>query len=286
MTDERPVGDVVHLRARAGYRPDMAALARAQVASARERLGLTTAEFAEVLRPLLGWSPTPGVVENWETTATPPGDVLIAAGVIAKAAPYESPDSSEQDLMARLLGKRFADLDAVFPTRSEFLAHVPPSVLFDGAKEIRAAGLSLNLICQQYSEDQLRRQIEGGATVVCLFLAPYGKAISAREHEEGYPPGHLSSLTEMNIQILDQRVRTRLSEAARSRLEIATYDQTIRFNLVLVDGQVGVVQPYLPEARGVESPTFVLHKLGSEGGLFASFERTFAWLRDRSARIE
>lgn len=282
MTDDRPMGEVVDLRSRAGYKPDMAALARAQVASARERLGLTTAEFAEVLRPLLGWSPTAGVVENWETAATPPGDVLIAAGVIAEAAPYESPDPDTPDLMTRLLGKRFADVDAVFPSRSEFLSQVPPQVLFDEASEILAAGLSLNLICQQYSEDRLRDQIEAGTTVECLFLAPYGKAIAAREQEEGYPPGHLSALTEMNIQILEQRVRNRLSDTARGRLDVATYDECIRFNIVLVDHQVGIVQPYLPGARGVESPTFVLQKNSSGRGLFASFERTFAWLKERS----
>jgi hypothetical protein len=60
----RDDSNVVDLAGRSGYRPDMAAMARAQVASARESLGLTTEEFAAVLAPLLGWDPTPGVVAN------------------------------------------------------------------------------------------------------------------------------------------------------------------------------------------------------------------------------
>jgi hypothetical protein len=61
--------NVVDLGSRTGYRPDMADLARSQVATARERLGLTPAEFAAVLTPLLGWEPTPGVVTRWESDA-------------------------------------------------------------------------------------------------------------------------------------------------------------------------------------------------------------------------
>ena len=53
--------NVVDLGSRSGYRPDMAALARTQVAAARERLGLSPAEFAAVLTPLLGWSQRQGL---------------------------------------------------------------------------------------------------------------------------------------------------------------------------------------------------------------------------------
>jgi hypothetical protein len=59
-----------------------------------------------------------------------------------------------------------------------------------------------------------------------LFLAPYGRAIAAREDEEGYPQGHLSALTERNRQILLKRVRERLPEPARERLHVASYDET------------------------------------------------------------
>src|SRR5262245_65203976 len=82
----------------------MAALARAQVASARERLGLSTEEFASVLKPLLGWGPSPGVIANWETDATPPGDVLIAASIVTQAAPLSADEVDKDDLMHQLLG--------------------------------------------------------------------------------------------------------------------------------------------------------------------------------------
>jgi len=78
-----------------------------------------------------------------------------------------------------------------FTSRSEFIATVQPPVLFDGARRIRAAGLSLNLICQQFAEHQLRQMICDGMELSCLFLDPSGASIRAREQEEGYTPGHL-----------------------------------------------------------------------------------------------
>ena len=274
--------NVVDLGTRAGYRPDMAALARAQVSAARERLGLTTHEFAAVLKPLLGWSPTPGVIANWETDATPPGDVLIAASIVTQATPIGADEPDDGDLLHQLLGNRYADVEAVFSTRSEFMSAMPPRTLLADATAIDAAGLSLNLLCQQYADQDLRALIGNGARARCLFLAPYGDAIAAREQEEGYPAGHLSALTEMNRQILLQRVKERLPEKARERLHIASYDETIRFNILLVNQELGVIQPYLSTARGVESPTFVLRRRGRRPGLYPIFEQMFEWLSQQS----
>jgi Domain of unknown function (DUF5919) len=278
----RDDSNVVDLGSRPGFRPDMAALARAQVAAARESLGLTTAEFAAVLTPLLGWEPSPGVIANWESTATPPGDALIAAGIVSRAAPLTPAELDSDDLIHQLVGNRYADVEAVFATRSEFVSAMPPQTLFAGATTIEAAGLSLNLVCQQFADQDLRALIEGGATVRCLFLAPYGTAIAARETEEGYPAGHLSALTEMNRQILLQRVRQRLPADARERLQVGTYDETIRFNIILVDRATAVVQPYLSTARGVESPTFLLRRRPGRHGLFGVFEQTFNWLSEQT----
>lgn len=180
---------------------------------------------------------------------------------------------------------RFADLDAVFPSRSEFAAKLPPHALFDGAKEIRLAGLSLNLLCQQYPADRLCKLIEAGSTVTCLFLDPHGEAIKAREVEEADHPGHLSSLTEMNMQVLTHRVRQRLSESARDRLIIGKYDQTIRFNITIIDNSLAVVQPYMHGIRGLEAPTFMLRNDGSSAGLFPAFEQMFTWIWDRSTLV-
>jgi len=43
-----------------------------------------------------------------------------------------------------------------------------------------------------------------------------------------------------------------LPDEARSRLEIAIYEEMIRFNIVLVDERVSIVQPYLPAMRGID----------------------------------
>jgi hypothetical protein len=46
-------------------------------------------------------------------------------------------------------------VSAVFASRPEFADAVKPGVLFEGARRMRAAGLSLNVICQQVAERQL-----------------------------------------------------------------------------------------------------------------------------------
>ena len=153
--------------------------------------------------------------------------------------------------------------------------------MFADAKRIDAAGLSLNMLCQQFPDDDLRSLIEAGTELRCLFMAPYGKAIQAREQEEDYDAGILSALTEMNISILTQRVRQRLPEEAQQRLCIATYDETIRFNVMLVDRRLAVVQPYMYGARGVESPTLLLRRQHGMAGTFNTFEHTFDWLWER-----
>jgi hypothetical protein len=178
---------------------------------------------------------------------------------------------------------QYQDVTAVYATRSELMSSYPPHVLFDGATTIRACGLSLNLICQQYGVHGLRRLIKRGGSIQCLFLDPDGSAIRLREQEENYEPGALSDLTRLNIRSLQDRVRTQLPEDARSRLEIAVYDETIRFNIVLVDEQVMTVQPYLPAMRGIDSPTFVLRRRWEDRGMFPVFEAIVSslWTRAR-----
>lgn len=89
MTDQQDFGTVVDLRTRSTYRPDYAALARNRLVLARRTLGLSTAEFAAMLSPLLGWPVTADAVQGWETGAVPPGDVLLAASTV-------SPSSSDR----------------------------------------------------------------------------------------------------------------------------------------------------------------------------------------------
>lgn len=266
---------VVDLRSRTGYKPDLGALARSQVAAARNRLGVSTEEFAAVLAPLLGWEweLTPELVESWESTTTPPGDVLVAASLATEGA-HRQGDSVGPDAVTQLIGDRFADLSAVYATRSEFTAAMPPTTLFKDARQIDIAGLSLNLLCQQYPDQLLRASIERGATLRSLFLDPAGEEIKRYEREEGHLPGHISTLTEINIQAL-LRIRDHLPAEAQERIQISTYNDTPHFNLILIDQLICVMQPYLPETRGVDSPTFVVHRQSSAYGLYPIFDQIF-----------
>jgi len=184
---------------------------------------------------------------------------------------------------SELAAGQFQDVTAIYATRSELMSSFPPHALFDDATSIRACGLSLNIICQQYGAHGLQRLVRRGGSIQCMFLDPGGSAIRIREQEENYSPGTLSELTRINIRSLQDRVRGQLPDDAQPRLEIATYDETIRFNIILIDDRVGIVQPYLPAMRGIDSPTFVLRRKWQDRGLFPVFEAIVSslWTRAR-----
>jgi hypothetical protein len=169
----------------------------------------------------------------------------------------------------------YGDVTAVYATRSEFMSRMPPHALLDDVKDVRAAGLSLNLICQHYADNRLIDLLNRGATLRLAFLDPDGEAIRTREREEGYTPGHLTALTDLNIQNMLRRVRDRLEPEARGNLQIGVYDETIRFNILLLDASLCIAQPYMPEVRGVDSPTFVMRPRTGSDGLFATFTSLF-----------
>lgn len=225
--------------------------------------GYTTVELFEPCPP----EPHPDGVAG----RSPRPDTTDAAGTLVSVEPRSGPGP-------------FADVSAVFTTRAEFTSHVSPHSLFDGAKEIRAAGLSLNLLCQHYPDQRLYRLIESGARLHCLFLDPDGDAIQAREREEGYTDRFLTTLTKLNIEVLT-RLRSRLPTDAQDRLTVAVYDETIRFNIVLIDGTTCVMQPYLPQARGVDAPTFLIERDDEGTGLYHTFEQVFTELAGRSRHL-
>lgn len=174
-----------------------------------------------------------------------------------------------------------ADLTAVYLSRPEFLRMHTPDHLFGSATSIDLCGLSLNLLCQQYPDTEIARLLRSGTAIRCLFLEPGGKYIREREvEEEGHSPGLLADLTRVNMNTL-QRIRDRLPEAAATNLHIRTYDEPIRFNIAVIDNTTCIVQPYLPRARGVESPTLVIEKNDNIAGLFAVFSTVFDYLWER-----
>lgn len=178
----------------------------------------------------------------------------------------------------------FVDLVAVFVSRSEFAHRFPPDKLLNEANDIRAIGLSLNLLCQHFGDRRLRSLLDAGGSLQCLFLDPHGEAIKDREQEEGYETGLLSSLTMFNLQVLE-RLRLQLTDDTRGRLQVHVYDEPLRFNITIVDRRRCIVQPYLPVARGVDSPTFVIERRDEDSGLFGVFEQVVDSLWERSRPV-
>jgi Domain of unknown function (DUF5919) len=207
-----------------------------------------------------------------------PNDIPPPARISATA----SPSPSEPPRLISATGT--ADIAAVFASRSDFAAKIESQALLDGATRIRAAGLSLNLICQQLPDQQLLRLLGGGTELSCLFLDPAGEAMAFREREEEYAPGFLASLTSFNIQVLC-RLRDRLPADAHDRVRLAVYDETIRFNILLVDDDTCVVQPYLPHARGIDSPTLMLRRDDKPGGMYPIFEQVYEAIAERSRQL-
>jgi len=270
---------VVSLANRARFKPDLGQLARDRVASARRALDASPDEFAGLLAPLLNWNITAEMIECWETEIVPPGDIIIAAGLMTQDIPTGR--TVESDTLDSLVRDRYSDLAAVFSTRTDFTDMFSPRILFDGAGAIDAVGLSLNLLCQQYPDTRLRALLDRGAVVRFLFIDPSGDAVRRYEADEGYQPGQIAALTELNIQSIVQRVRDRLRSDKASNLSIRVYDETTRFNLILIDRRRCVMQPYLPGTRGVDSPTFLINRASDTRGLFPTFEQVFASLWER-----
>jgi hypothetical protein len=97
MTDT-PGGEVVDLRARRGYRPDVESLACSKVATARKQAGLSVEAFAAALEPILGWLPAPNLVRIWESAVAPPGQVVIACEVVMSRAAGAEPGNGSDEV--------------------------------------------------------------------------------------------------------------------------------------------------------------------------------------------
>lgn len=107
---------------------------------------------------------------------------------------------------------------------------------------------------------------------------PEGAAIRAREREEGRGDG---TLTGLNISV-PTRLKARLPPEAEDLLELRVYDETIRFDTLIVDGTTCVVRPYPPQARGIDSPTIVINDNTAAGGLVPVLDQVFTSMRERS----
>ncbi|MEZ0093145.1 hypothetical protein ABH925_004335 [Streptacidiphilus sp. EB129] len=163
------------------------------------------------------------------------------------------------DVVEELVGDRYADVIGVHPDRVRLQRGLPVEDLLAGARRVDAVGISLSLLCQNFTGRRLVTLADTGCRIRLLFLNPASSALRRRERELGIGRGELGKSVETNIMHV-RRVRARLRDAGS--FEIRVYDEMPRFTAYLVDGDgpdgLGVVQSYLRRARGIESPALVL----------------------------
>lgn len=125
-----------------------------------------------------------------ERCAALPGGSIESAEAVApalnEAAPPPSNRQPELDGLLALQG--LSDVVAVLPTRPEFTSTLPPHSLFDAAREVRIAGLSLNILCQQYADDHLRSLLELAPPSDACSLTRTGRPSRHANKREGQSP--------------------------------------------------------------------------------------------------
>ncbi|HEX4213541.1 MAG TPA: DUF5919 domain-containing protein [Candidatus Dormibacteraeota bacterium] len=257
------------------------AAARRWREQAREWLGMDAEAFVRTLKERFPWPLPSEIADSSSEEGAPAGTALL---VRQPAMGGDQEGSVLERLLEKPLADRFTDLVRVFGSRTDLVSQLPTRELLRGARRVRAAGLSLNILCQEYADVELGALLRRGCEMSCLFLAPDGRAMADREREEGFPPGKLASLTQLNIETM-LMIRRRLPEDVRGRLHLATYDEAARFNVVLVDDARAIVQPYLPELRGLGSPSFLLQRKGGEEGLYPLFHELFELLWEERSDI-
>ncbi|MCU7825403.1 hypothetical protein KSNIM_27925 [Kitasatospora sp. DSM 101779] len=196
------------------------------------------------------------------------------------------------DVVEELVAGRYADVVAVHPDRVRLQRELPVEDLLDGARRLDAVGIGLGMLCQNYTGKRLVRLAGEGCRVRLLFLNPASSSVRRRERELGLGRGELGRSIEMNIMHV-RRVRARLRDPGG--FEIRVFDEMPRFTAYLVEGprvtgqtggrrrsgDIGVVQPYLRRARGIESPAIVLRggagqePGGTEPGLLEVYREEF-----------
>jgi hypothetical protein len=271
--------NVVPLVHQARYRPDLAAIARAQVASARDRLGLTYDEFADLLAPLLGWAPTGPVVESWETIATPPGDVILAVGLATQgqqSSVVQLAMTSGAERVIDLLSSVVDDLERVAGSPDVVRAYAMRGLIARPEWNRIIEGTRTNLWLYGMAEmgyaldDQVPGLLADAAARGCdirvLLLDPDYAAINDIDLDEGNPAGTLSP-----------RIRAALARFAAmsercATMQIRLYHATPTISIVRGDDRM-LVTPYMRFFTGGNSPTFELQNAG--GNLFDRYARHF-----------
>jgi hypothetical protein len=275
------LGKVVNLRRNPAYKPDLAALAREQVVAGRRKLGLSQKEFAELLSPLLGWAPTAEIIEGWETTAVPPGDVILAIGMAAHDTGQDVLTvalTAEAERVADLVPGVIGDLNRVlgapdvtraYETRGMITRSQWNGIIEDCQRHVWLYGMAeLGYALDDAVPGLLHTAAANGCDIRVLLLDPSYSGTSDIDVDEGNPPGTLSP------RIRAARIRFgQMMARCDGRMQIRVYNAPPTVSIVRGDDRM-LVTPYLRFFVGGNSPTFELEDI-PDGKMFDRYCRHF-----------
>jgi DNA-binding transcriptional regulator YiaG len=280
MTSSR-AGDVVSLRAHAGYQPDFQAVACGLITAARIKLGLDHDEFADYLAAVLPWAPTAAVVRRWEEGANPPADVALAALAAAQDGHGDvltlalTPGAERRAGLLSAIGPALDNMadggEAVTPyadrgliTRQQWNGIISGNVSHLWLYGMAEYGYAYDDEVPGILADAAAR----GCQIRVLLLHPGYADIAAIDADEGSPAGTLAVRTRAALARFGQMRRT-----CGSQMEIRTYNAPPTVSVVRGDDRM-FVTPYLRFFVGSNSPTFEI-RAESAGKMFSRYARHF-----------
>jgi hypothetical protein len=242
---------------------------------------MTQQEFAEVLRPLLGWAPSAEIVDGWETSAVPPGDVLLAVGMASQESTHDVLTvalSADAERVVDLLGAVVGDLNRVmgapdvvraYGTRG-MIARPEWNGIIDGSQEhIWLYGMAeLGYALDDAVPGILQRAAQQSCEIRVLLLDPRYSGTTDIDLDEGNPPGTLTP----RIRAAHARFRQMVTLCG-DRMQIRVYNAPPTVSIVRGDRRM-LVTPYLRFFVGSNSPTFELEEM-PDGKMFDRYTRHF-----------
>lgn len=264
------------------YHPDFAGLASSQVRAARTKRRMNHEEFSILLTKMVGWDVRPGVVERWESYATPPGDVVLAAATLAQEVPGDvlalplNEDAGRKAAMVSAIGPALdsmGDSSVISYTDRGLVTRDQWNEIIRGASDcLWLYGMAeYGFAADPETHGIIRGAVDAGCSVRVLLLDPEYAATKDIDADEGNPAGALAV-----------RIGAALDMFAMMRddvpgMQIRVYDRHPSVSVVRGDSRM-MVTPYLRFFTGSSSPTL---ELTSDKGaaMFARYAAHFedAW---------
>ncbi len=239
---------------------DFAELARKEIAAARKAPGQDAGAFAALLGEHLTWEPTAAAVRGWETTAVPPGDVVLAAQYLARIA-------TGVDVPSYVGGD--PDVVHAYATRRHLARPEWQDIISGCSEHIWLAGFAE----QGYAHDRdvpdiLAQAAGAGCDIRVLLLDPDYPLIDGIDADEGSPPGTLAARIRGSLYRFQ-----RMAARCAGRMQVRTSETPPTISIVRGDDQM-LITPYARFLTGGDSPTLLLEQ--SPGGrIFAQYEQHF-----------